>query len=270
MSHRNRTPLPRPTESTRRIEVGPWAIELLPGCAYATRYVATQAAIGFAFDSQRGVHAIGSDRIQPFIAMPNGLAFVPAQCDVYSESSQGGEYLRVMRTDGQALAGDRAFNNRLDPRAIALAQRMRRALLHGSIDDDWEAWALALAQCSAPDKHSPAMRQGSMTDSRMRLLDEFIDAGLDQPLGVPAMAQLLGLSEGYFMRAFKHATGQSPHGYLIDRRLAKARALISDTSTTLTQIALACGFSSQAHMTTTFKQRLGVSPAQLRQMTKCI
>ncbi|WP_434563279.1 helix-turn-helix transcriptional regulator [Pseudomonas sp. Z4-20] len=270
MSHRNRTPLPRPTESTRRIEVGPWAIELLPGCAYATRYVATQAAIGFAFDSQRGVHAIGSDRIQPFIAMPNGLAFVPAQCDVYSESSQGGEYLRVMRTDGQALAGDRAFNNRLDPRAIALAQRMRRALLHGSIDDDWEAWALALAQCSAPDKHSPAMRQGSMTDSRMRLLNEFIDAGLDQPLGVPAMAQLLGLSEGYFMRAFKHATGQSPHGYLIDRRLAKARALISDTSTTLTQIALACGFSSQAHMTTTFKQRLGVSPAQLRQMTKCI
>jgi AraC family transcriptional regulator len=264
MSHRNRPQPPRPPESTRRIEAGPWLIELLPGCAYAARYVAPQAAIGFAFDSQRGLHAIGSDRVQPFYAKPNGLAFVPAQCDVYSESPVGGEYLRLIRTDGVALAGDHAFNNRLDPRASALAQRMRRALLHGSFEDDWEAWALGLAERVAPGKPQTTRTQGSMTDSRMRLLDEFIDASLDQPLGVSAMAQLLGLSEGYFMRAFKIATGKSPHGYLIDRRLAKARALIRDSSATLAQIAHACGFSSQAHMTTTFKQRLGVSPARLR------
>ncbi|XXD93240.1 helix-turn-helix transcriptional regulator [Pseudomonas sp. Z3-8] len=270
MSHRNRPQPPRKTESTRRIEAGPWAIELLPGCAYAARYIASQSAIGFAFDSQRGLHAIGSDRVQPFNALPNGLAFVPAQCDVYSQSPHGGEYLRLIRTDGFVLEGDHPFNNRIDPRAIALAQRMRRALLHGSIDDDWEAWALALAECAAAENSKSARPQGSLTDSRMRLLDEFIDAGLDQPLAVPAMAQLLGLSEGYFMRAFKAATGKSPHGYLIDRRLAKARALIRDCSATLPEIALACGFSSQAHMTTTFKQRLGVSPAQLRQMTKCI
>ena len=43
----------------------------------------------------------------------------------------------------------------------------------------------------------------------MRLLDEFIDAGLDGSLGVQTMAELLGLSEGYFMRAFKNATGKS-------------------------------------------------------------
>ncbi|WP_460114969.1 helix-turn-helix transcriptional regulator [Pseudomonas sp. H2_D02] len=264
MSHRNRPQPPRPTESTRRIEAGPWLIELLPRSAYAARYVATQAAIGFAFDSQRGQHAIGSDRVLPFNAMPNGLAFVPAQCDVYSESPRGGEYLRVMRTDGVELAGDRAFNNRIDPRAIALAQRMRRALLLGSFDDDWEAWAHALAERAASEKALSARPQGSITDSRMRLLDEFIDAGLDQPLGVRAMAQLLGLSEGYFMRAFKIATGKSPHGYLIDRRLAKARALIRDSSATLAEIAHACGFSSQAHMATTFKQRLGVSPTRLR------
>jgi AraC family transcriptional regulator len=98
----------------------------------------------------------------------------------------------------------------------------------------------------------------------MRLLDEFIDAGLDGPLGVQEMAGLLGLSEGYFIRAFKHATGKSPHSYLIDRRLAKARALMRDTTATLAQIAHSCGFNSQAHMATTFRQRLGVSPVQLR------
>ncbi|WP_367256812.1 helix-turn-helix transcriptional regulator [Pseudomonas sp. stari2] len=262
MSHRNRQPSPVAPEPVRRIETGPWAIELLPGAAYATRYVAAQSAIGFAFDSQRGVHAIGSDRVRPFDAMPNGLAFVPVGCDVMSESPMGGEYLRVVRTDGIALAGEQAFNNRIDSQAIHLASRMRRALLNASVDDDWETWALALAERVEGKDRSPC--QVAMTGNRMRLLDEFIDAGLDGPLGIQTMAQLLELSEGYFIRAFKQATGKSPHSYLIDRRLARARALMRDSTASLAEIALACGFNSQAHMTSAFKQRLGVSPAQLR------
>ena len=146
MSHRNRLQPPLLPEPVRRVETGPWAIELLPSAAYATRYVAAQAAIGFAFDSQRGLHAIGSDRVHPFEAVPNGLAFVPTGCDVLSESTKGGEYLRVMRTDGIPLAGDRAFNNRIDQQAITLALRMRGALLQASVKDDWEAWAFALAE----------------------------------------------------------------------------------------------------------------------------
>jgi AraC family transcriptional regulator len=268
MSHRNRLPPTLLSEPVRRIEAGPWAIELLPGRAYATRYVATQAGIGFAFDSQRGLHAIGSDRIRPFDAVPDGLAFVPAGCDVLSESATGGEYLRVMRTDGIALVGDRAFNNRIDRQATALAWRMRTALLRASVEDDWEAWALALSARATGGEAVLSPAHGSITGYRMRLLDEFIDAGLDGPLSVPAMAGLLGLSEGYFMRAFKNATGKSPHGYLIDRRLARARALMRDSTATLTEIAYACGFNSQAHMATTFKQRLGVSPAQLRQCSR--
>jgi AraC family transcriptional regulator len=267
MSHRTRPPSP-PPEPVRRVEVGPWAIELRPGAAYSARYVASQSAIGFAYDSQRGLHAIGSDRVLPFDAIPNGLAFVPAGCDVLSESPRGGEYLRVVRTDGVALVGDRAFNNRIDPQATLLALRIRSALLQGSVEEDWEAWAFALAERTTGNETASAPTHGSITGSRMRLLDEFIDAGLDGPLGVPAMAQLLGLSEGYFMRAFKNATGKSPHSYLIDRRLAKARALMQDCAATLTEIAYRCGFNSQAHMATVFKQRLGVSPAQLRKSSR--
>jgi len=136
------------------------------------------------------------------------------------------------------------------------------------VEDDWEAWALALSERTTGSEAVSAAPHAKITGNRMRLLDEFIDAGLDSPLSVPAMAGLLGLSEGYFMRAFKNATGKSPHSYLIDRRLAKARALMRDSTATLTQIAYACGFNSQAHMTTTFRQRLGVSPAQLRQSSR--
>lgn len=242
-------------------------IELLPACAYATRYVPSQSAMGFAFDSQRGLHAIGSDRVLPFTAMPNSLAFVPAGCDVLSESLSGGEYLRVVRTDGMALNGDQAFNNRLDQQATRLASLMRSALLRATVDDDWEAWALALAQRALCHQAHP-VAGGSINPSRMRLLDEFIDAGLDGPIGVKAMAQLLGLSEGYFIRAFKTATGQGPHAYLIDRRVTKARALMRDTPVGLSDIALTCGFNSQAHMATVFRQRLGVSPGQLRRLSQ--
>lgn len=264
MSYRNRPQSSSKPEPVRRIEAGPWAIELLPGAAYSTRYVATQSAIGFAFDSQRGVHAIGSDRVRPFAALPNGLAFVPVGCDVLSESPSGGEYLRVIRTDGAALVGDREFSNRIDPQAIELALQMRRALLQTSVDDDMEAWALAMAERVQGNVSSAQLH--ALTSNRMRLLDEFIDAGLDGPLGIQAMAELLGLSEGYFMRAFKQATGKSPHSYLIDRRLAKARTQMRDSTTSLSEIALACGFNSQAHMTTAFRQRLGVSPGELRKI----
>ncbi|WP_150583061.1 helix-turn-helix transcriptional regulator [Pseudomonas fluorescens] len=264
MSHRNSlqpSPVPEPV---RRVEAGPWLIELLPGSAYAARYVATHSAIGFAFDSQQGLHAIGSDRVLPFVCAPNSLAFVPAGCDVLSESPVGGEYLRVVHADGIERMADRVFNNRIDAQAIALAQCMRRALLKPSFDDDWQAWALALTERAQYSAGLATPHQSSINSKRMRLLDDFIDAGLEGPVSVQAMAGLLGLSEGFFMRAFKQATGRSPHSYLIDRRLARARACLRDSTASLSDIALACGFSSQAHMATAFKQRMGVGPAQLR------
>jgi AraC family transcriptional regulator len=264
MTRQTRLPPQLPSEPVRRAEAGPWVIELLPGAPYEARYIASQAAIGFAFDSQRGVHAIGSDRIRPFYATPNGLAFVPMGCDVFSASSQGGEYLRLIRSDGAALIGDQPFNNRVDPQAMLLAQRMRAALLRPSATDDWQDWAQALAARANADRLSAASPLGTLTGKRLRLLDEFIDAGLGEPLSVQNMAQLLDLSEGFFTRACKQTLGKSPHSYLIDRRLGRARDLLRESARSLSDIALACGFANQAHMATVFKQRLGVSPSGLR------
>jgi AraC family transcriptional regulator len=252
------------TEPVRRADAGPWTIELLPASPYEARYVATQSSVGFALDSQRGTHAIGSDRLRPFAAVPNGLAFVPAGCDVFSASPDGGEYLLLKRNDGGSLNGERAFNNLIDAQAIRLAHRMRNALLRASVADDWEAWAIALAERTAQSLPNSVRSSTSMTSKRLRLLDEYIDAGLDRAISVQAMANLLGLSEGYFMRAFTHVTGKTPHSYLIDRRVARARALLRDARVSVADVAQACGFSSQAHLATTFRQRLGVSPSQLR------
>ena len=254
---------PASTPAVHRAEAGPWLIELLPAAGYHARYVAGAASIGFAFDSQRGQHAIGSDRIVPFTANANGLAFVPAGCDVFSASAEGGEYLRLVRLDAALAGPGEAFNNRLDTQAMTLARRLRLALLQPSPLHDCEGWAQALAGCAtAPGAALPSA--AALSARRLRLLDDWLQASLEQPLSVEAMAALLQLSQAHFSRAFKQATGQSPHSYLLDRRIARARHLLLNSHAGLADIAQNCGFASHAHLSAAFRQRLGVTPSQLR------
>ena len=103
-----------------------------------------------------------------------------------------------------------------------------------------------------------------MTPQRLRQVDELIEARLDGRLTVQEIADHLGLSVGFFCRAFRTAIGQSPHDHIIDRRIARARTLLADPVLDLAAIALGSGFASHAHMTATFRKRLGVAPRELR------
>jgi AraC family transcriptional regulator len=81
---------------------------------------------------------------------------------------------------------------------------------------------------------------------------------------VQDLAAALDLSTGFFTRAFKRATGRAPHDHIIERRIGRARLLLRDRSLGLAAIALASGFASHAHMTATFRTRLGIPPHALR------
>lgn len=97
------------------------------------------------------------------------------------------------------------------------------------------------------------------------LLDALIDARLDEPLRLADLGGAIGLTRFHFARAFRAATGQSPHQYVLARRVSRAQALIAERRAPLAEIAFACGFASQAHMTDVFRTRLGVTPGQYRQ-----
>lgn len=103
-----------------------------------------------------------------------------------------------------------------------------------------------------------------MTPRRLRLADEIIEATLDRKLTVQELATDLGLSAGFFSRSFKAAVGKAPHEYIIDRRMARARALLLRPGLDLTAIARAAGFASHAHMTTVFRERLEATPSDIR------
>jgi AraC family transcriptional regulator len=259
----------RPAALPRGIVADAWSAELLPRHAYCASYTADAPVIGFAFDAQSGTHAFGSDRRTDFHTRPNGLAYVPQGCDVYSRSDVGGEYLRITLQRPRNGWRSQRFSDHIDEAAIDAAHRLRRALLvQDGVDVlDCERWVLILEERTATILQSPSRLQGSsrwMTPQRLRLVDDLIEARLNARLTVQDIADALGLSAGFFCRAFRTAIGQSPHEHIIDRRVARARALLADATLDLSAIALASGFASHAHMTATFRRRLGVTPRELR------
>src|SRR5438552_11517344 len=114
--------------ATAQLHDRPVVLELLPRAAYEAAYTAVVGTIGFAFETQYGTHALGSDRRVPFYTRPNTLAYLPVGCDVYSRSSGGGEYLHIRLPDWTP-AKARQINDVLAPQAIWAAHAIRRALL---------------------------------------------------------------------------------------------------------------------------------------------
>lgn len=104
----------------------------------------------------------------------------------------------------------------------------------------------------------------SLRPSLVRRLAQHIETNLSGKLTVGELADVAKLSRSHFTRAFQAATGESPQEFIIGRRLCRARELLADNEQTIAEVATTTGFSSQAHLTTAFKKRLGVTPSDYR------
>lgn len=93
---------------------------------------------------------------------------------------------------------------------------------------------------------------GKLAPWQARTARTFIDQNRDRNLQVRDVAAAVRLSPSYFSHAFKQSFGQSAKCYIIERRIARAKHLMLTTRDTLAHIALACGFSDQAHFCRTF------------------
>lgn len=122
---------------------------------------------------------------------------------------------------------------------------------------------------SAVIQHShsgPDTTQCRLTARQVRIALDYINSDISAPLSIPDVAKTTsGLSEFHFAHAFSNSLGQSLHQYIIERRLTQATKLLRTDHSSLAEVAYATGFSSQAHMTETFRKRLNVTPGQFRQ-----
>jgi AraC family transcriptional regulator len=105
---------------------------------------------------------------------------------------------------------------------------------------------------------------GRLLAWQARKVREYIDGHIADPIRVTDLCALIQRSEAHFSRAFKRTFGVSPHAFVVQRRLELATHYMVETDRSLSDIALGCGFTDQAHLCKHFRQATGETPAAWR------
>ena len=221
--------------------------------------------------------AFNSDRVSPQENRPGMVNFHPAGTQIF---------VRTLRRDGDmiiletppvlrtALAEDLKLapldGSRISvptSGAVALGQSARRFLLQGAGGGRLVAESLAtlsvleILQSCAPSAKPPSP---GLSPAKLKVALAYIEAHLDRNFGLSDLAAACGLTPYHFARSFKQASGFSPHQYILERRLLRARELLQATTAPIAEIAYTAGFSSQSHMTDAFRRLLGTTPGRYR------
>jgi AraC-like DNA-binding protein len=110
----------------------------------------------------------------------------------------------------------------------------------------------------------PAYVKGGLPNWRLKRALELLETDRTKTPSLAELAGPLQLHPTSFCRAFKQSTGLSPHRYLLEHRVNRAKEMMKDRKRTLTEIALDCGFSSSSQFSIVFKRVTGISPRGYR------
>ena len=99
---------------------------------------------------------------------------------------------------------------------------------------------------------------------RIRRAIDYVEARYPEPLTLDDMALAAGLSKYHFSRMFKSATGSSPHEWVLQHRLGKARELLMSTRRPVADIARSTGFASASRFGELFRRHFGKTPREWR------
>jgi AraC family transcriptional regulator len=99
---------------------------------------------------------------------------------------------------------------------------------------------------------------------RLQQVIDYVNEYLDQDIKLTDLAECAGMSQYYFVHLFKQAMGITPHQYLIQQRVERAKQLLKLKNVVISDIAFQCGFNSQSHLTRIFRQVTGMTPKSYR------
>lgn len=117
---------------------------------------------------------------------------------------------------------------------------------------------LDLPECSGGDL------DGRLTEAQIETLIDRMDTRIGHRLTIAEMAETVGLSESWFANVFKQTTGRTPLQWQLSRRIELAKKLLLESDLAVADIAAQLGFTDQAHLTRTFRQFVGDTPAAWR------
>jgi AraC family transcriptional regulator len=123
---------------------------------------------------------------------------------------------------------------------------------------------LSRASISARQNRTAGRNRGGLAPWRSRQVIAFIESNLDGTIRTKDLAAIVRLSSFHFCRAFRESFSDSPHVYLMRRRIERAQELMLTTSAPLGQIAADCGLADQPHFNKLFRRFVGDSPGAWR------
>jgi AraC family transcriptional regulator len=155
----------------------------------------------------------------------------------------------------------RALGNALRDEREAAQEGIQRAVemlqIHGAPPGATDEFGL-------PKAAGTLQVRGGLAPWQIQRLTGYIVAHLDTTLRTRDLAALVRLSPFHFCRAFRDSFGDSPHGYVMQRRIERAQGLMLSTDASLAQIAADCGLADQPHFSKLFRRFAGESPGAWR------
>jgi AraC family transcriptional regulator len=155
-----------------------------------------------------------------------------------------------------------------DPTLHHIAMALRAGVQSGAVDRMYrEALSTALAVHLLREYGAavpgPKKQHGGLPREKLVRAVEYIQDQLHTDLTVSRIAQAVYVSPYHFTKLFKQSTGQSPHQYVVEARVRKAKELLTKGKFTISEVAYHVGFVDQSHLTRHFKRVFGLPPKRL-------
>jgi AraC family transcriptional regulator len=164
---------------------------------------------------------------------------------------------------GLSFASVRHVIALLDSAACLLGHMEHAA--HGTL---LEAASLLRKQLDSQVAEGNSDGRGRLLAWQARKVQDYIDGHITGPVPVSDLCALVRFSEAHFSRSFKRTFGESPHAFVIRRRLEVAAQYMLQTDVPLSDIALRCGFADQAHLSRLFRHASGLTPSGWRRISR--
>jgi AraC family transcriptional regulator len=107
---------------------------------------------------------------------------------------------------------------------------------------------------------------GGLSGYKLRRVQEFINANLEEDLSLAEIAEVADLSQFHFARAFRKSTNLTPQQYLMQQRIERAKVLLAKNELPIVEISLRTGFKNQSHFTTLFRKFTKLTPKMWREL----
>lgn len=206
---------------------------------------------------------------------PGALTFVPAGAERFGlyrnvDLSYSALWLDPdIGTPGSECLSDLPIMvNKSDGVVSALLRSLRTEMALGHKPDTLyveHLVALASLRVASMDRVQPSTApQGCLARRTLTRVRDYINAHMKADISLSDLAAIAGMPADTFARRFKATTGRAPYAYVIEERVRRAELLLRESEMPISVIAFRCGFSSQSHLTATFRRLSGMTPKVYR------